>query len=127
MILSKRVSRNYFLTVISRFIKNQPDGCAEDNHKTIGYFEIKPIKHARNYKKTNINLHQLCTSFKPGTAEYKRKHMFQVMAARRFTIIKIIHDVLVVSELGFIRLPLSLDELPQLIPYLNVVKVHRHQ
>ncbi|KAI7899862.1 uncharacterized protein BX663DRAFT_440341, partial [Cokeromyces recurvatus] len=31
--------------------QNQPDGCAENDHKVIGYFEVKPIKHAKKPQK----------------------------------------------------------------------------
>ncbi|KAG1295621.1 hypothetical protein G6F66_004177 [Rhizopus arrhizus] len=57
-----------------------PDGCAGNDREAIGYFEVKPIKHATNHKKINIDLHRLCTFSKAGTAKYKSKHMFQVMA-----------------------------------------------
>ncbi|KAI8967789.1 hypothetical protein BDF20DRAFT_829063, partial [Mycotypha africana] len=48
----------------------------------------------------------------------------------QFHISEAVGDVLVVSELDCVQLPLSLDELPQLVPYLgclyNVVEViHR--
>ncbi len=33
-----------------------PDGCAGNDHEAIGYFEVKPIKHATNHKKINIDL-----------------------------------------------------------------------
>ncbi|KAG2216281.1 hypothetical protein INT45_003912 [Circinella minor] len=113
--------------------QNRPGGCAENDHKAIGYFEVKPIKHTKNHNKINIDLHRLCTFPKAGTAKYKLKHMFQVMAVgtnAQFHISEAIGDVLVVTELDCVRLPLSLDELPQLVPYLgrlyNVVKViHR--
>ncbi|KAG1138350.1 hypothetical protein G6F37_010575 [Rhizopus arrhizus] len=60
--------------------QNLPDGCAENDHKVIGYFEVKPIKYAKNHKKMNIDLHRLCTFSKASTAKYKSKHKFQVMA-----------------------------------------------
>ncbi|GAA5804506.1 hypothetical protein HPULCUR_010004 [Helicostylum pulchrum] len=113
--------------------QKRPDGCVENDNKAIGYFEVKPIKHSKNHKKINIDLHRLCTFAKIGTATYKSKYMFQVMAVGtnvQFHISEAIGDILIVSELDSIRLPLSLDELPQLIPYLdrlyNVVEaIHR--
>lgn len=84
----------------------------------------------------------MCIFSKAGAAKYHLKHMFQIMAISKFTIIKItlcilklffiflgtnvqiniseaMDDILVVLELDCIRFPLSLDELPQLVPYLD--------
>lgn len=48
----------------------------------------------------------------------------------QFNISEAMDDILMVLELDFIRFPLSLDELPQLVPYLdrlyNVVEVIHH-
>jgi hypothetical protein len=131
--------------------QNRPDGLIENDHKAIGYIEVKSIKHVKNHKKINLNLHRLCIFSKAGAAKYNLKHMFQIMAVGKFTIIKItlcilklflfiflganvqfniseaMGDILMVLELDCIRFPLSLDELPQLVPYLdrfyNVVEV----
>ncbi|KAI7895762.1 uncharacterized protein EV154DRAFT_412738 [Mucor mucedo] len=113
--------------------QNRPDGCAENDLTATGYLEVKPIKHSKNHRKVNIDLHRLCTFAKTGTSKFRSRYMFQVMAVGtnvQFHISEAIGDVLVVCELDSIRLPLSLDELPQLIPYLgrlyNVVEVvHR--
>lgn len=74
--------------------QNRPDGCAENDHKAIGYFEVKPMKHAKNHNKINIDWHRLCPFSKAGTAKYQSKHMFQVMAVGKFRIIKIISCIL---------------------------------
>ncbi|CAO3674084.1 unnamed protein product [Rhizopus stolonifer] len=59
--------------------------------------------------------------------------MFQIMAVGtnvQFNISEAMDDILMVLELDCIRFPLSLDELPQLVPYLdrlyNVVEVIHH-
>lgn len=112
----------------------------ENDKKAVGYFEVKPITYSKNHRKVNINLHHLCVFSKIGSAVYKARHMFQIMAAGKSTIIRIylgllsfyflgtniqFHlsqvrgDVLIVVELDSIRVPLSLDELPQMIPYLD--------
>lgn len=94
----------------------------ENNNKTTGYFEGNPIKHSKYHKKNNIALHKLCTFAKTGSAKYNSRQMFQVIAVGtnvQVHISEIIDDILVVSELDNICLPLSLDELPQLIPYVD--------
>lgn len=48
----------------------------------------------------------------------------------QFNISEAMDDILMVLELNFIRFPLSLDELPQLVPYLdrlyNIVEMIHH-
>jgi hypothetical protein len=56
----------------------------ENDRKTVGYFEVKSITHAKNHRK----MHRLCMFSKTGLAEYKAKNMFQVMAVGKLTIIK---------------------------------------
>ncbi|KAL4207760.1 hypothetical protein CU097_007428 [Rhizopus azygosporus] len=120
--------------------QNRLDGIVENDRKAVGYFEVKPIAYAKNHRKVNIDLHHLCVFSKTGSAVYKARHMFQIMAVGKSTIIRIylgllsfyflgtniqFHlsqvrgDVLIVVELDSFRLPLSLDELPQMIPYLD--------
>ncbi|CEI86111.1 hypothetical protein RMCBS344292_00556 [Rhizopus microsporus] len=113
--------------------QNRPDGLIENDHKAIGYIEVKSIKHVKNHKKINLDLHRLCTFSKAGAAKYNLKHMFQIMAVGtnvQFNISEAMDDILMVLELDCIRFPLSLDELPQLVPYLdrlyNVVEVIHH-
>ncbi|KAG1392259.1 hypothetical protein G6F60_012157 [Rhizopus arrhizus] len=89
---------------------------------SIGYIEVKPIKHVKNHKKINLDLHRLCTFSKAGAAKYNLKYMFQIMAVGtnvQFNISEAMDDILMVLELDCIRFPLSLDELPQLEPYLD--------
>ncbi|KAG1444498.1 hypothetical protein G6F56_010273 [Rhizopus delemar] len=113
--------------------QNRPDGIIENDRKAIGYIEVKPLKHVKNHKKINLGLHRLCTFSKAGAAKYNLKHIFQIMAVGtnvQFNISEAMDDILMVLELDCIRFPLSLDELPQLVPYLdrlyNVVEViHR--
>ncbi|KAI9476345.1 MAG: hypothetical protein EXX96DRAFT_596465 [Benjaminiella poitrasii] len=68
-----------------------------------------------------------------GAVKYNVKHMFQIMAVGtnvQFNISEAIDDILMFLELDCIRFPLSLDKLPQLVPYLNrlynVVEVIHH-
>ncbi|CAO3650433.1 unnamed protein product [Mucor hiemalis] len=89
----------------------------------IGNFEVKPVMHSKHHRKINMDLHRLlCTFSKAGTINYNRKHMFQIMAVGTnilFNISEAMEDILMVAELDCIRFPLSLDELPQLVPYLD--------
>ncbi|KAG1627874.1 hypothetical protein G6F45_007332 [Rhizopus arrhizus] len=102
--------------------QNRPDGIVENDKKAVGYFEVKPITYAKNHRKVNIDLHRLCVFSKTGSAVCKAKHMFQIMAVGtniQLHLSQVRGDVLIVVELDSIRLPLSLDELPQMIPYLD--------
>lgn len=67
--------------------KKRPDGLVENDHKVIGYFEVKAIKHVKDHKKVNIDLHRLCLFSKRAITKFKLKHTFQVMAIGKFTII----------------------------------------
>lgn len=60
----------------------------ENDKKAVGYFEVEPITCAKNHRKVNIDLHRLCVFSKTGSAVYKAKHMFQIMAVGKSTIIK---------------------------------------
>lgn len=51
---------------------------------TVGYFEMKSMKHAKNHRK----MHHLYMFSKTGSAEYKANHMFQVATVGKFTVIK---------------------------------------
>ncbi|KAI7889083.1 uncharacterized protein EV154DRAFT_553364 [Mucor mucedo] len=102
--------------------KNRPDGVVENDLMAIGYIEVKPIKHSKNHSKINVDLHRLCTFSKSGTINFNRKHIYQIMAVGtniQFNVSEAMKDILMVTELDCIRFPLSLDELPQLIPYLD--------
>ncbi|KAG1454699.1 hypothetical protein G6F55_007468 [Rhizopus delemar] len=102
--------------------QNRPDGIVENDKKAVRYFEVKPITYAKNHRKVNIDFHRLCVFSKTGSAVYKAKHMFQIMAVGtniQLHLSQVRGDVLIVVELDSIRLPLSLDELPQMIPYLD--------
>lgn len=102
--------------------QSRPDGIVKNDKKAVGYFEAKPITYAKNHRKVNIDLHRLCVFSKMSSAVYKAKHMFQIMAVGtniQLHLTQVRGNVLIVVELDSIRLPLSLDELPQMIPYLN--------
>lgn len=60
--------------------KNRPDGCVEDSHSTIGFVEVKPIGHANNHKKVNVDIHRLAIFGKTALAKYHLARSFQVMA-----------------------------------------------
>lgn len=91
------------------------------------------MKYASDHKKIIQDLYRLCVFSKIASIKYNAKHMFQVMATGtniQFYISEVLEDIQLVTELDSIRLPLSLDELPQTLPYLgrlyNVVEaVHR--
>ncbi|RCH84332.1 hypothetical protein CU097_004409 [Rhizopus azygosporus] len=68
--------------------KKRPDGLVENDDKVIGYFEVKAIKHVKDHKKVNIDLHRLCLFSKRAITKFKLKHTFQVMAIGKFTIIE---------------------------------------
>ncbi|KAI9363183.1 hypothetical protein BD770DRAFT_380964 [Pilaira anomala] len=70
-----------------------------------------------------MDLHRLCIFSKAGTINFKRKHIFQIMAVGtniQFNISEAMEDILMVVELDCILFPLSLDELSQLVPYLEI-------
>ncbi|KAG0735202.1 hypothetical protein G6F35_008151 [Rhizopus arrhizus] len=121
-LIFKWLNANCFNDTNNDSNQNRPDGIVENDKKAVGYFEVKPISHAKNHRKINIDLHRLCVFSKTGSAAYKAKHMFQIMAVGtniQFHLSQVRGDVLIVIELDSIRLPLSLDELPQMIPYLD--------
>lgn len=121
-LIFKWLNTNCFLDADADANKNRPDGVVENDLMAIGYFEVKPIKHTKNHRKINMDLHRLCTFLKAGTINFNRKHMFQIMAVGtniQFNISEAMEDILMVAELDCIRFPLSLDELPQLVPYLD--------
>ncbi|KAG1052839.1 hypothetical protein G6F43_005042 [Rhizopus delemar] len=101
--------------------QNRPDGIVENDKKAVVYFEVEPITCGKNHRKVNIDFHRLCVFSKTGSA-VKAKHMLQIMAVGtniQLHLSQVRGDVLIVVELDSIRLPLSLDELPQMIPYLD--------
>ncbi|KAG1561764.1 hypothetical protein G6F49_001500 [Rhizopus delemar] len=103
-------------------LQDRPDGCIENDDFTIGYLEVKPIDKAKDHKKINRDLYRLGVFSKAATTKYKLKHTFQVMAVGtnlQFHISELKSNVLTMVELDHFRLPLSMDELPQLIPYLH--------
>ncbi|KAI7893955.1 uncharacterized protein EV154DRAFT_415960 [Mucor mucedo] len=121
-VIFKWLNTNCFSDTDADPNKNRPDGIVENDSMAIGYFEVKPIKDSKNHRKINMDLHRLCTFSKAGTKNYNRKHMFQIMAVGtniQFNISEAREDILMVAELDCIRFPLSLDELPQLVPYLD--------
>ncbi|KAI7879855.1 uncharacterized protein EV154DRAFT_606349 [Mucor mucedo] len=103
-------------------IKSRPDGCIKNFQKSIGFIEVKPIDKAKNHREINVDLHRLGIFSKEGTTQYKLKHTFAVMAIGtnvKFYLSEPVGNVLAMVELDTIRLPLSLDELPQFVPYLD--------
>ncbi|KAL4211047.1 hypothetical protein AB4K20DRAFT_1895118 [Rhizopus microsporus] len=50
---------------------------------TVGYFEMKSMKHAKNHRK----MHHLYMFSKTGSAEYKANHMFQVATVGQRTLL----------------------------------------
>ncbi|KAG1457823.1 hypothetical protein G6F56_006529 [Rhizopus delemar] len=61
-------------------VTNRPDGCIENDRKTIGYVEVKTIDYATNHHKINIDLHRLGTFGKTALSKYNLNKTFQVMA-----------------------------------------------
>ncbi|CEG75829.1 hypothetical protein RMATCC62417_10809 [Rhizopus microsporus] len=121
-LIFKWVNANCFDNTSNDSNQNRPNGIVKNDKKAVGYFEVKPITYAKNHRKIYIDLHRLCMFSKTGSAEYKTKHMFQFMAVGtniQFHLSQVRGGVLVVIELDSIRLPLSLNELPQIIPYLD--------
>jgi hypothetical protein len=59
---------------------NRPDGCIENDHKTIGYVEVKTIDYTTNHHKINVDLHRLGTFGKTALSRYSLDKTFQVMA-----------------------------------------------
>ncbi|KAI8878570.1 hypothetical protein K501DRAFT_304696 [Backusella circina FSU 941] len=103
-------------------LQDHPDGCIENDDLTIDYLEVKPIDKAKDHNKINTDLYRLGVFSKAATTKYKLKHIFQVMAVGtnlQFHISELKGNVLTMVELDHFRLPLSMDELPQLIPYLH--------
>lgn len=68
--------------------KKRPDGLVENDDKMIGYFEVKTIKHVKDHKKVNIDLHRLCIFSKRAIIKFRLKYAFQVMAIGKFTMIE---------------------------------------
>ncbi|KAG1069126.1 hypothetical protein G6F41_006274 [Rhizopus arrhizus] len=103
-------------------LQDRPDGCIENDDLTIGYLEVKPIGRTKDHKKINMDLYRLGVFSKAATTKYKLKHIFQVMAVGtnlQFHINELKGNVLTMVELDHFRLPLSMDELLQLIAYLH--------
>ncbi|CEP17346.1 hypothetical protein [Parasitella parasitica] len=59
---------------------NRPDGCIENDRKTIGYVEVKTIDYATNHYKINVDLHRLGIFGKTALSRYSLNKTFQVMA-----------------------------------------------
>lgn len=59
---------------------NRPDGCIENDRKTIGYVEVKTIDYTTNYHKINVYLHRLGIYGKTALTRYSLKKIFQVLA-----------------------------------------------
>lgn len=101
---------------------NRPDGCIENNRTTIGYVEVKTINNTNNHNKINIDLHRLGIFGKTALSTYNLSKSFQVMAIGtnlQFYICQNVDGVCFMTELHSLRLPVSLDELPQLVPYFD--------
>ncbi|KAI9476531.1 MAG: hypothetical protein EXX96DRAFT_596547 [Benjaminiella poitrasii] len=101
---------------------NRPDGCIENDRKTIGYVEVKTIDYATNHYKINVDLHRLGIFGKTALSRYSLNKTFQVMAIGtnlQFYICQNVDGVCIMTELNSLRLPISLDELPQLVPYFD--------
>ncbi|ORE10392.1 hypothetical protein BCV72DRAFT_333042 [Rhizopus microsporus var. microsporus] len=118
-LIFKWVNANCLDNISNDSNQNRPDGIVKNDKKAVECFEVKPITYAKNHRKINIDLHRLCMFSKTGSAEYKARHMLQVMAVStniQFHLSQVRSDVLVVVELDSTRLPLSLNELPQIMP-----------
>lgn len=128
-------------------IKSRPDGCMKNSRKSIGFIEVKSIGKAKNHRKINLDLYRLDIFSREATTQYNLKHTFVVMAIGKFVINEIERayiqsldilnpdhislgsnvkfyssepsNELATVELDTIRLPLSLDELPQFVSYLD--------
>ncbi|KAL9538349.1 hypothetical protein MBANPS3_010994 [Mucor bainieri] len=101
---------------------SRPDGIVESDSPALGYFEAKPIEHAKQHRKINIDLYRLYLFANAGSAKHKANYMFELMAIGtniRFFISRAQGDVFVVDKLDYLRLSLSLDELRRFIPYLD--------
>jgi hypothetical protein len=59
---------------------NRPDGCIENDHRTIGYVEVKTIDYATNHHKINVDLYRLGVFGKTALYKYNLNKSFQVMA-----------------------------------------------
>lgn len=60
--------------------KNRPDGCIENDRKTIGFIEVKTIDDAANHRKINADLYRLGIFGKTALSQYGLNNTFQVMA-----------------------------------------------
>lgn len=60
--------------------KNRPDGCFENDLKTIGFIEVKTVDNATNHNKVNVDLHRLGLFAKTAIEEYNLNAIFTVMA-----------------------------------------------
>lgn len=59
---------------------NRPDGCIENDRKTIGYVEVKTIDYTTNHHKINVDLHRLGIFGETALSRYNLNKTFQVMA-----------------------------------------------
>ncbi|KAI9364764.1 hypothetical protein BD770DRAFT_461180 [Pilaira anomala] len=101
---------------------SRPDGYIKDSRKSLGFVEVKPIDKAKDHKKINLDLHCLGIFSKETITQYKLKRTFSVMAIGtnvKFYLSEPVDNVLTMVELDTLHLPLSLKELPQIVPYLN--------
>ncbi|KAI7895747.1 uncharacterized protein EV154DRAFT_318988 [Mucor mucedo] len=56
--------------------QNCPDGCVENHLTATGYRDVKPIKHSKNHRKVNIDLHRLGTFAKTSSSKFRSRYMF---------------------------------------------------
>lgn len=80
------------------------------------------MKSATNHRKINTDLYRLGIFGKTALSQYNLNKSFQVMATGtnvKFYICQNVESVCLMTELNSLRIPTSIDELPQLIPYFD--------
>ncbi|KAI9356670.1 hypothetical protein BD770DRAFT_420321 [Pilaira anomala] len=113
-----------WINTIAFSCHNNEDQPAATNYKPAGCVEneLKPIDYSTNHHKINIDLHRLGIFGKTSLYKYSLNRNFQVMAIGtnlQFYTCQNVDGVCIMTELNSLRLPISLDELPQLDLYFD--------
>lgn len=75
-------------------MKDRPDGCVENDRKTIGLIEGKTIDNAVNHRKINADLYRLGIFGKTSLSQYGLNKTFQVMAiGKRYIVYRCMFDL----------------------------------
>ncbi|GAA5795596.1 hypothetical protein HPULCUR_000957 [Helicostylum pulchrum] len=111
-----------------KLLKKRPDGCitvTEENNreKNVGFTEVKPAVDRRNHYKVNLDLYRLSIFSKEAIDTNKLSGVLSIQAVGNwvtFYITQLKGDGLyLMTELEHLRFPLSLNELPQLLGFVD--------